>query len=345
MKRVGLMGCGRVAMYGHLPALADSPSLELAAIYDPDPGNLEKARERFDVPVACTDTDAFYEAGLDAVAVTSPAPCHHENVLEAARRGKHVLCEKPLAMTEIEAREMVDVMADAGLMLFTGFTYRFAPVNTKVKELLAQNVIGDVRSLRLIYIWNLHGRYELDEKGGRIEQRRRQGRMLEGGPMVDCGAHQIDLSRWWLQSEIINYTGIGAWLEEYEAPDHMYLHLDHACGAHTMVEISYSYCHTAKEPFHIYSYDLIGTEGVLRYSRDESVFEVRSSAGTQRYETGPDKNFEGMYAGFAKALETGETGDMPTGEDGLIATRIARAGTQQAIAHRGRVQREFAVRT
>lgn len=334
MKRVGLMGCGVVAGYGHLPALKANPDLDLVSIFEPDAGRLAAAKEKFGVPNAFADSEAFFESGLDAVVVTSPAPCHKANVLDAARHGLHVLCEKPIAMDEDEAEEMIAAMDAAGCMLFTGFTYRFAPLNSRIRDLVAQGVIGDVLSLRLIYIWNCHGRYEIDESGNRIEQRRREGRMLEGGPMVDCGAHQIDLSRWWLKSDIADYRGEGAWVQDYEAPDHVYVHMDHENGAHTMVEISYSYCHTAKEPIHIYQYDLIGTEGIIRHNSLEKVFEVRSSSGTQDIPYEEGKNFTGMYAAYARALETGDPGDLASARDGLIATRIARTATEQAIARK-----------
>ena len=107
MKKIGLMGCGTVAGYGHLPALRDSKVWELHAVFEPDPGRRAAAQEKFAVPHAFDDADAFFASGIDAVAVTSPAPCHLENVRGAARHGKPVLCEKPLAMTEIEARETV----------------------------------------------------------------------------------------------------------------------------------------------------------------------------------------------------------------------------------------------
>jgi predicted dehydrogenase len=334
MKRIGLMGCGVVAGYGHLPALSEEPDLELVSILDPDEGRLAAAKTKFGVPNAFTDSKPFFESGLDAVVCTSPAPCHRQNVLDAARHGKHVLCEKPIAMDEPEAQEMIAAMDQAGLMLFTGFTYRFSAEAQKIKKLVGQGAIGDVKSLRLIYIWNCHGRYEIDEHGNRIEQRRRQGRMLEGGPMVDCGSHQIDLSRWWLGSEIVRSQSTGAWLEDYEAPDHVYVHLDHENGAHTMVEISYSYCHTAKEPVNHFIYDLIGTDGVIRYEERTKCVEVRNIEETASYPVPGGKNFKDMYAAFALALETGDPGDLASARDGLIATRIAREGTDAAIQQR-----------
>src|SRR5690606_207342 len=134
--------------------------------------------------------------------------------------------------------------------------------------LIDQGAIGVLRSLRLIYIWNNHGRFQMDESGERVLNARREGRFDEGGVMVDCGVHQIDLARWWTGSEVLRQRSSGAWVEDHPVPDHQYLHLDHESGAHTFVEISYSYCATAKEPIHHFAYHLIGTEGVIRYERE-----------------------------------------------------------------------------
>lgn len=334
MKKIGLMGCGTVAGYGHLPALRDSKVWELHAIFEPDPGRRMAAQEKFRVPHAFDDVDAFFASGIDAVAITSPAPCHLENVRDAVRHNTPILCEKPLAMTEAEGEEMIALTREAKLALFTGFTYRFGSEALKIKALLGQGVIGDLRTLRLVYIWNCHGRYELDAGGNRIEQRRREGRMLEGGPMVDCGVHYVDLARWWTQSEVVRFEGLGSWVQHYRAPDHVWVHMDHANGAHTMAELSYTYCHTAKEPVHKYLYDLIGTEGVIRYDGLTGELEVRSSEGTQSCGVERGKNFSAMYDAFARALDSGMCGNLATAEDGLIATRIARKATDDIIVTR-----------
>ncbi|ULL13853.1 gfo/Idh/MocA family oxidoreductase [Paenibacillus sp. H1-7] len=331
--RLGLMGCGAVAGYGHLPAITKSPDFELAAIYEPDPARTKKLQSDYGVPVY-TDVDAFFQAGFEAVVITSPAPHHCRNVLDAARFGKHVLCEKPLAADEWQAVEMIETMEKQGLLLFTAFDYRFSPVALTIKRMVAEGLIGEVRSLRLCYIWNLHGKYASSEAPPYQLNMRRSGRMLEGGPMVDCGVHQIDLARWWLGSEVTSYTSEGAWVDEYEAPDHMYLHMQHASGAHTMVEISYSYCFTAKEPISHFTYQLVGTEGIIYYDREAKRFEMRTSAGTTTFPFAKEKHFSGMYDEFAKALESRLPQNMPTGEDGLIATRIARSATEELIRRR-----------
>ena len=333
MKRIGLMGCGTVARYGHIPTIQATPGLTLAAVYDPVEAACRSAQAQFGVPHGFTDVEAFLSSGLDAVTITSPAPCHAQNVRDAARHGVSILCEKPLGMTDEEIRAMARAAEDAGVMLFTGFDYRFSPVAQTIKRLVAERAIGDVRSLRLIYIWNMHGKYSIVD-GQRVTQPRRNAGMEEGGPMFGCGVHQIDLARWWLGSEVARWSAAGAWVDEFAVPDHVYVHLDHENGAHTMVEMSYTYCHTAAEPIHHFSYHLIGTEGLIRYDREAQVFEMRTSRETVQLPFAPEKNFAGMYVAFADALARGYSDSLPTPHDGLMATQISRGATEAVLAGR-----------
>jgi predicted dehydrogenase len=334
MVKIGLMGCGTVAGYGHLPAIAATAGLKLQALFDPNPVNLETAGRIYGGADRFQDAKAFMNCGIDAVAITSPAPCHHENVLLAAKSGKHVLCEKPLAMTDAQGEEMVAAMQQAGKMLFVGFTYRFSPVAQQIKQLVAEGAIGTVKSGRLVYIWDCHGKYYRSGPHAGEMNQRRHGRMLEGGPLVDCGVHQIDLARWWLADEVKRFNCHGAWVDEYEAPDHTWLHLDFAGGAHVLVENSYSYSHTALEQRWHYVFELIGAGGVIRYLRDNESFEMWTPKAMKKLPWDGEKNFEGMYEQFNKAIETGDVGPLASGRDGITATRIAREGTEMAMKAR-----------
>lgn len=329
-----------IAERGHLPAVQQVPELQIDALYDRDFERALKLQRRFKIPHAYRTEEEFFSSGIDAVVVCTPATVHYKNVLDAAKAGKHVFCEKPLAMTEKEMVEMEKVMADAGLFLFTGFNYRFSQSALEIRRMLRENAIGEVRLLRLIYNWHLHGKWQISEDGEKVETPLRVGRMREGGPLVDCGVHQIDLARWWLGSEVEWQRGIGVWLDAYEAPDHVYLHLGHESGAHTMVEVSFSYNATSLEPRTHFVYELIGTDGVIRYCREEHSFELRNSHGTQHLPWHPEKSFVGIYAEFARALASGRAGEMPTARDGILASRIAWAATDEAIRNRDRPSRK-----
>ena len=332
--KIGIMGCGAVADYGHIPAIMNVPELELYAIFDPDKKTLLRIQEKYAIPNAYTGSEEFFRSGIAAVSITSPAPCHKQNVFDAARFGLPVICEKPLAMDRTESEEMITVMKKAGLSLYSGFCYRFSPCALKIRSLIQEKAIGEVRALRLIYNWNCHGKYEIDGSGEKIIQKRREGRMFEGGPMVDCGTHQIDLAMFWLNSDIAAYCGHGAWADDYESPDHMWLHMDHSNGAHTVVEISYSYHHTSKDRRLEFVYEIIGTGGVIRYDREAKSFVMSNSAGTYELDFQPEKNFEGMYKEWAKALHTGKSDLLTTAEAGMKVTDIAREATNDAIRKR-----------
>ena len=336
MKRIGLLGAGAVARYAHLPAVVATPGLTLTAILEPDAAAHDALHRQYPTANVFADSEGFFRSGIDAVTITSPAPAHVQNVLDAARHRKPILCEKPLAMDEAEIERMIAATRAAGVPLFTAFCYRFSPASLLIKKWVDEKAIGELRDLRLIYIWDVHGRFETLPDGTRIPQRRRTGRMLEGGPMVDCGTHQIDLALFWTGREVVRQRAEGVWVEDFAAPDHMYLHLDHAGGIHTLVEISYSLAATAKEPCNEFTYHLIGTEGLIRYERHSGVFELRTPERTERHECYHEKNFEEMYRQFAGFLHTGDSGALPSAEDGLVVTRIARTATEQAMRDRQR---------
>jgi len=332
--KIGVMGCGVVSEYGHLPPLRDSPRFSLHALMDPDAERLADYQKRFGVPHGFTDQPSFMTSGLDAVSICSPAPVHVTNIEGCASHGLPALCEKPLAMDAAQGQQMIDIMAEAGLPLYVGFCYRFAGCAQKIRDLVQNGAIGEVRTLRLIYNWDCHGKYEQGPDGKWRLYQRRADRMHEGGPMVDCGVHQIDLAQWWLQSPVTRYAGHGSWADDFEAPDHMFLHMDHECGAHTMVEMSYSYGHTTRHKYSEFIYELIGTDGMIRYDRNDSFFELRTHQFSERLPHSGEKNFAVMYDHFAEALTSGNPGDLCTGDEAQRSTEIARSVTDQIIAGR-----------
>src|SRR5579862_7330535 len=147
MMRIGLMGCGVVADYGHIPAILQTPGLALTAVFDPNESKAKETAAKHGIGQSFSNQDRFLASGLDAVVVTSTATAHPTNVLAAAKRGLHVLCEKPLALDDEDAERMIGAMAEAERMLLVGYVYRFSPVSRQIKHWIDTEVIGDVRSL------------------------------------------------------------------------------------------------------------------------------------------------------------------------------------------------------
>lgn len=328
--RVGVVGLGVVAGYGHLPAIHENPDLELSAVYDPLPERAREIGEKY----GCfwtADADEFYTRELDAITIASPLPTHREHVLRAAAQGLHVLCEKPIATSDEEAAEMQSATGAAGVLFAVGFVYRGSDVTQTLLQWTEEGKIGDLRLLRMSYLWNLHGRYSPDESGVWKENAMWRGRMLEGGPMIDCGVHFIDLARIFTGSEIVDAQGSGAWVAEYEAPDWCLGTLTHENGAVTMVEVGFTYGHTVKEPRAIFTYDLIGSGGTARFERELSRLELRNGEGTVQAHGGWEKDFVGMYVWWAEALKTGVLGPLAGAKDARIASKWAFRLTETAI--------------
>ena len=143
--------------------------------------------------------------------------------------------------------------------------------------------------------------------------------------MIDCGVHQIDLARWWSGSEISAFTGHGARIDaDFDCPDHVFIQATHQNGVHTMIESGYSFGHTAKEQQVHYRFDAVGTDGVVGFDRGSESFQLAQPGGITRFPFNQGKGFDNMYVQFRTAIETGDAGVFASGEDGIIATRIAR---------------------
>ena len=141
----GLIGAGWIGSF-HTETLAHRlPNARLAAIADPEP----KAAERLSAPRCYLDPlDLIADPAIDAVAICSPAATHADLVVAAAQAGKHVFCEKPMALTLDDADRAVDAAHTAGVALQVGFNRRFAHDFADMHARVAEGAIGTPQLLR-----------------------------------------------------------------------------------------------------------------------------------------------------------------------------------------------------
>src|SRR5580704_17459773 len=124
--RLGLIGCGRIAQVAHLPAIAKSADVRLAAVSDPSPVLARAISRRYDVP-GYTDTEELLQAGLDAVLIAVPDRFHRDLGCRALQAGLHVLVEKPAAATSAEAVELRDLAVKLDRTVQVGAMRRHDP--------------------------------------------------------------------------------------------------------------------------------------------------------------------------------------------------------------------------
>jgi len=147
--RIGLIGAGGIAAYVHFPGFKTAPGARVVAVADPDHGLLAKRKAEWGGIRTHTDPMELLRAqDIDAVVVATPNFMHAPLAIEAARQGKHVLCEKPLAMSLAEARTMLAAAQKAGIRHMTAFTYRQVPAMRYLKHILDRGDLGQPRHFR-----------------------------------------------------------------------------------------------------------------------------------------------------------------------------------------------------
>lgn len=149
--RLAVLGAGRIGA-NHAEIVARRvPGAELAVVADPVPGAAERLAAELDVPAWTTDTaEALRRDDVDAIVIAAPARSHTDLVVEAARAGKHVFVEKPMAITLADADRAVEAAANAGVTLQVGFNRRFAPGFAAARAAVDEGRIGTPHLLRSV---------------------------------------------------------------------------------------------------------------------------------------------------------------------------------------------------
>ena len=182
--RVGILGTGPHATNTVLPAFR-AQGWEVGALCSIEPDLPDLAR--LGIPVATADYRELVERDdLDAVAIVTPTPTHREIMLAAVAAGKHVLCEKPIAMNLQDGRDMHAAAEAAGVTAMIDFEFRFTPARLHVQQLLADGYVGELR----------HATIELLVESGFLGPDF-SWHDLGGGTLNEHGSHYIDMVRQW----------------------------------------------------------------------------------------------------------------------------------------------------
>ncbi len=184
-----MLGAGAVTVARHLPALRAVAGRPVS-VFDPSPDAAGAAAERFGIPcVAASFEQAIEHSEASGVLVASPNSFHREQVEFALGAGRHVLCEKPVALSLEDARAMRGAAERAGRVLQIGFHHRFSSEHRCAKQLLEAGLLGEVRA----FSGTLSE--PLDVIPGGVRNYRFDRRLGGGLTLVDVGQHRIDQLR------------------------------------------------------------------------------------------------------------------------------------------------------
>ena len=187
--RVGLLGCGAVAQVAHLPAYRRLRNVKLVALCDTEAPKLRALRERTDVPHAVRSLEELLAIdGIEAVDVCLPSHLHLESVLAALAAGKHVLCEKPLALTPEDVVEIMAAQRASGKVVLVGMNNRYRDDSIVLKRFIEEGSLGQVFHARASW---LRRRDRL-----RPSDWQYQKATSGGGVFMDLGIQLLDLVLW-----------------------------------------------------------------------------------------------------------------------------------------------------
>jgi predicted dehydrogenase len=188
MKQIGvaIVGCGGVTLQNHLPGLALCPDTKVVALCDSDDATLERARQQTGIVTASTKyEDVVKRDDVQAVIIATPNFTHAAIALAAIAAGKHVLCEKPIAMTHTEAHQMAEAADKAGVCHMTAFTYRFVPAMRFLNHLVQRGDLGQPYHYRSC---------RLQDWGTRNLGWRQVKKLAATGELGDMLSHRIDFA-------------------------------------------------------------------------------------------------------------------------------------------------------
>ncbi len=226
VRGVALLGAGAVVSERHLPGMLKSGEARPASVFDPDRERAAELARRFEIPHVCESAAEAVDArGVEIVLVASPNSFHREQTELALSAGKHVMCEKPIALKLADARAMAESARRAGRLLFVGFHHRFSSDHGCVRRLLEAGVIGDVRGFHSIVS------EPISVIPGGLANYRFNAAQGGGLTLIDMGSHRVDQMRALLGEVDEVFARITSELESHDLDDNVALSMRLRSGA------------------------------------------------------------------------------------------------------------------
>ncbi|MFN8482229.1 MAG: Gfo/Idh/MocA family oxidoreductase [Anaerolineae bacterium] len=189
--RWGILGAANIAIRAVMPALQGARNGKMVAIGSRDLGKSRSVAAQFNIPRAYgTYEELIEDPNVDAIYIPLPNHLHAPWTEKAAAAGKHVLCEKPLALNADEAQAMVDACQRHGVLLMEAFMYRFHPRIRHIRRIIDADTIGPVRLVRASFTFQFTRRPNI-----------RLDPAMGGGALMDVGCYGVNFSRYVMGAE------------------------------------------------------------------------------------------------------------------------------------------------
>ena len=333
-----IVGIGSHADLKIAPAIKLARDSQLVAVYSRNRGRADAFAETHGAAAAYSELDALLaDPRVDAVFVASPNSLHAEQTIRAAKAGKHVLTEKPMATSAGDAASMVRACRDNGVKLGLGFELRFHPAHLWAKQLIGDGVIGRIRLA--------HGQWGRGQRGDPVHLPRtglrawwEQPEFMGGASvLMGLGVHVFDLMRFLLQEDIVEVVALTDGQTERQPLEHIAsISLRMSGGAIASVMCGRMLPDTQND------LALYGSDG--RIATKETIWEARLGRAevvsatvnrTETFEYDYLANFVDELEDFGQAIEQSRE-PRATGLDGLKAAQVTAAAIESARTGRAK---------
>jgi predicted dehydrogenase len=333
--RVGIVGCGSISAFRHVPEYAVNPNARLAAYCDPQADRAVKLAALYGGQVAADYREIIEAPEIDAISDCSTNEMHHIITTAALEHGKHVLCEKPMALTREGANMMLAANRKSGKVLMVAHNQRLAPAHRKAKAILQSGELGKVLTFATVFGHKGPEYWSADKsKATWFFDRARSGFGVAG----DLGIHKIDLLRYLLDDEFVEVSAQEGVLDKTDSAgqpiavsDNMVALLKTARGALGTLTVSWTYYGPESNSTTLYC-----QAGIMQLYGDPTYqIVIRKLDGEEalykvgEIQTNDRQTNSGVIDAFIDAIQRG-TPPPVSGEDGLQGLEVVWAATESA---------------
>ena len=303
---VGVIGVGAMG-YNHARVYYRLENANLVAVSDVSETTLKKVCKKYDTKGYSNIDELLEDPEIEVVSICVPTTHHHNVVMKAIEHGKHVLVEKPIAFTEEEASEMIEAAKKKGVILGTGHVERFNPAVQKAKELIENDVIGDLVSASA-------------KRVGPFPPR-----IKDVGVAIDLAIHDLDVMYYLFDEEVEQvYATMGSILDKCEYEDHAEIMVNFQ-SVTGMLEVNWL------TPYKRRQIEITGTDGIISVDYIDQKIDVHGKFA-QDIKINHEEPLKEEIKSFLECVANNEK-PVITGEDGLNALRMVLAANKSSKEH------------
>ncbi|MGZ7095595.1 MAG: Gfo/Idh/MocA family oxidoreductase [Methanobacterium sp.] len=301
---VGVIGVGAMG-YNHARVYSKLENANLMAVSDLLKEKAEEVSKEYNAKGFVDYNDILKMPEIEAISVCVPTTHHFNVVMDAIEHGKHVLVEKPIAFTLREAKTMVKAAKDEGVKLATGHVERYNPSVEKTKELIKNDVIGEVVSASA-------------KRVGPFPPR-----IKDVGVTIDLAIHEVDIMFYLFESPVSRiYANMGSRLEKCEYEDHAEIMSKFKNGIIGMLEVNWL------TPYKKRKLEITGVDGIISIDYIDQSVNVYGKS-TQNVDIPYKEPLKEELGSFLNAVKNDEEPKI-TGEDGIYALKVVTAAMKSA---------------